>query len=96
MIQAQRNTFLFNTTLTLQQQDADIVRYQQLIQSDDEIIKLRDSVKQTSTVQLQNGVITANDYLLDINAEAQARQDRVLHQVQLLMAQYNHKTTSGN
>jgi len=96
MVQAQRNTFLFNTHLTLQQQDADIERYQQLIQSDDEIISLRDAVKQTSNVQLQNGVISANDYLLDINAEAQARQDHVLHQVQLLMAQYNHKTTSGN
>lgn len=96
MVQARRNTFLFNTTLTLQQQDADIERYQQLIQSDDEIIKLRESVKQTSEVQLQNGVITANDFLLDINAESEARQDRVLHQVQLLMAQYNHKTTTGN
>jgi hypothetical protein len=92
----QKNTFLFNTTLTLRQQNADIERYRQLIQSDDEIIKLRESVKQTSAVQLQNGVITTNDYLLDINAEAQARQDRVLHEVQLLMAQYNHKTTSGN
>jgi len=93
---AQRNTFLFNTTLTMRQQNADIERYAQLIQSDNEIIKLRDSVKQTSTVQLQNGVITANDFLLDINAEAQARQDRLLHEVQLLMSQYNYKTTSGN
>jgi len=96
MVLDQKNTFLFNTKLTLQQQDADIVRYQQLIQSDNEIITLRESVKQTSEVQLQNGVISANDYLLDINAESEARQDRVLHQVQLLMAQYNHKTTSGN
>ena len=80
----------------MRQQNADIERYAQLIQSDNEIIKLRDSVKQTSTVQLQNGVITANDFLLDINAEAQARQDRLLHEVQLLMSQYNYKTTSGN
>ncbi len=96
MVWDQKNTFLFNTNLTLQQQNADIDRYRQLIQSDDEIINLRGSVKQTSAVQLQNGVITANDYLTDINAEAQARQDRALHQVQLLMAQYNHKTTTGN
>jgi len=41
-------------------------------------------------------VITANDYLLDINAEAQARQDRNLHEIQLLLSQYNHKTTAGN
>lgn len=95
MVLAQRNTFLFNTSITLRQQNADIIRYQQLVQSDNDIVNLRDSVKQSSAVQLQNGVITANDYLLDINAEAQARQDRTLHEVQLLMAQYNHKTTAG-
>jgi outer membrane protein TolC len=96
MVQAQRNTFLFNTSMTMRQQNADIIRYQQLIRSDNDIVNLRDSIKQTSAVQLQNGVITANDYLLDINAEAQARQDKNLHEVQLLMAQYNHKTTAGN
>jgi outer membrane protein TolC len=96
MVQAQRSTFLFNTSITLRQQNADIIRYQQLIASDNEIVSLRDSIKQTSAVQLQNGVITANDYLLDINAEAQARQDRNLHEVQLLQSQYNHKTTAGN
>lgn len=96
MVATQRNTFLFNTTLTLRQQNADIARYRQLIQSDNDIVGLRESVKQTSAVQLENGVITTNDYLNDINAEAQARQDRVLHEIQLLVSQYNHKTTSGN
>jgi outer membrane protein TolC len=96
IVLAQRNTFLFNTSLTLHQQNADIVRYHKLIQSDDEIVQLRATIKQTSAVQLQNGVISANDYLLDINAEAQARQDKVVHEVQLLLSQYDHKTTSGN
>jgi len=96
VVQIQRNTFLFNTHITLRQQYADIVRYQQLIQSDNEIVDLRASVKQTSAVQLANGVINTNDYLNDINAEAQARQDRVVHEIQLLLSEYNHKTTSGN
>jgi outer membrane protein TolC len=96
IVQTERNTFLFNTSLTLRQKNADILRYQQLIQSDNEIIRLRESVKQTSAVQLENGVITTNDYLNDINEEAQARQDRVLHETQLLISQYDHKTTSGN
>ena len=96
VVQAQRSTFLFNTSITLRQQNANIIRYQQLIQSDNEIIRLRESVKQSSAVQLENGVINTNDYLTDINAEAQARQDRVLHEVQLLISQYDHKTTSGN
>jgi len=96
MVLDQRNTFLLNTRLTMDQQKADIERYRQLIQSDNEIISLRDSVKEASALQLQNGVITANDYLTDINAESQARQDRTLHEVQLLMAQYEQKTTTGN
>lgn len=96
MVLAQRNTFLFNTSMTLRQKNADIDRYRQLIASDNEIVQLRDSVKVTSAVQLQNGVISANDYLIDINAGAQARQDRILHEVQLLIAEYDHKTTAGN
>jgi len=96
MVLDQRNTFLLNTRLTMEQQNADIERYRQLIQSDNEIITLRDSVKQASALQLQNGVITANDYLIDINAGSQARQDRVLHELRLLMVQYDEKTTTGN
>ncbi|HEY4062924.1 MAG TPA: TolC family protein [Puia sp.] len=96
MVLTQKNTFLFNTSMTLRQQNADISRYRQLMKSDDEIIQLRQSVKQTSAVQLQNGVLNANDYLIDINAEAQARQDRTLHEIQLLIAQYDYKTTAGN
>ncbi len=95
MINAQRNTFLFNTRLTLNQQNTDIIKYQQLINNDDEIVNLRESVSKTSGVQLQNGVITANDYLLDINAASQARQDRAVHEIQLLLSQYNHQTTAG-
>lgn len=96
MVGAERETFLFNTHLTLRQQNADIRRYDALIASDDEIIRLRQSVTKTSAAQLASGVLSANDYLLDVNAEAQARQDRVVHQVQLLISQYDHKTTSGN
>jgi outer membrane protein TolC len=96
MVEADRNTFLFNTHMTLRQQSADIRRYEALVASDDQIIRLRQSVTKTSAAQLSNGVLSANDYLLDVNAEAQARQDRVVHQVQLLISEYDHKTTSGN
>ncbi|HLZ86387.1 MAG TPA: TolC family protein [Puia sp.] len=96
IVKAQRSTFLFNTSLTMQQENADIRKYRALVQSDEEIVRLRESVGKTSAVQLENGVISANDYLLDVNATAQARQDRVVHEMELLQAQYNYKTTSGN
>jgi len=95
MVMNQRNTFLFNTRLTMSQESADVRKYRELIKSDDEIVQLRESVDKSSAVQLENGVISANDYLLDINAAAQARQLRAVHTMQLLMAQYNYKTTAG-
>jgi outer membrane protein TolC len=95
MVQNQRNTFLFNTRLTMRQENADIRKYRELIQTDEEIVQLRESVDKSSAAQLENGVISANDYLLDVNAASQARQQRVVHAMQLLMAQYNYKTTSG-
>ena len=46
--------------------------------------------------QLDNGVITAGDFLREVNAEDQARQALIAHEVQLLQAQINYKTTSGS
>jgi len=96
MVLAQRNTFLFNTAQTMHQENADIRKYKELIRSDDDIVQLRESVSKTSAAQLENGVISVNDYLLDVNAAAEARQDRVVHEIQLLQTQYNYKYTSGN
>jgi outer membrane protein TolC len=93
---AQRNTFLFNTSLSLKQQNADAERYRQLMQTDNDIIALREQVKKASAAQLANGVITTNDYVQDVNAESLARQDRALHEIQWLMALYAVKTTAGN
>ncbi|MCQ6956344.1 TolC family protein [Mucilaginibacter aquariorum] len=92
----QKETFLFNTNLTVKQQDAEIGKYQQLLASDNEIIELRDKVKTTAMAQLENGVINGNDFLSEVNAEDQARQNKILHEIQLLMAQHNQKTTTGN
>ena len=91
----QKETFLLNTNTQLKQQHAEIEKLQQLITSDNEIIGLRASVKDAAKAQLENGVITANDYLKEINAEDQARQSLITHQLQLLQAQINYNTISG-
>jgi outer membrane protein TolC len=95
MVDAQREAFIFNTQLTQRQQNADIDRLQQLVNTDDEIITLRTSVKTAAESQLANGVITVNDFLREVNAEDQARQNKLLHETQLLMAQYSYQTTTG-
>jgi outer membrane protein TolC len=95
-IDVQRETFLFNTHLQLRQENHEILKLQELLATDDEIVVLRTNIKQTALNQLENGVITTNDYLREVNAEDNARQSKLLHEIQLRMAQYNLLTTSGN
>jgi outer membrane protein TolC len=95
-IDVQRETFLFNTNFTLKQQTAEITKYNALLATDDEIITLRTAVKNSASAQLENGVINSNDYLREVNAEDQARQNKIIHEIQLLMAQYAQLNTTGN
>jgi outer membrane protein TolC len=92
----QRETFLYNTRIAMAQQSEDVRKYNELIANDQKIVDLRVSVKSASDAQLQNGVITGHDFLTEVDAEAQARLNLLLHQVQLLQAQYNHLNTTGN
>ena len=95
-IDIQRETFLFNTNLILKQQNSEITKVQELIATDNEIISLRESVKNTTKNQLTYGTATTNDFLTALNAEDQAKQNLILHEIQLLMTKYNAQTTSGN
>jgi len=94
-VDIQKETFLLNTRTDLSQQQSDIERLTELAESDKAIIDLREKVTEASKAQLENGVITANDYLREINAEDQAKQLLIIHQIQLLQAKLNYQTTLG-
>ena len=95
MVEVQKETFLLNTNTQLKQQQSEIEKISKLIETDEGIIELRAQVKQAARAQLENGVITANDYLREVNAEDQARQMLITHEIQLLQAQINYQTTLG-
>lgn len=96
MVDVQKDMFLLNTNTQLKQQQSELDKLQQLIQSDQQIIDIRVQVKEAANAQLANGVITANDYLREVNAEDQARITLITHQLQLIQAQINYHTLSGN
>jgi outer membrane protein TolC len=95
LIGIQKETFLLNTGIALIQQQSEIDKIGQLIEKDEAIIALRIKVKEAARAQLDNAVITANDYLREVNAEDQARQSLIIHQLQLLQARINYQTISG-
>jgi outer membrane protein TolC len=95
IVEVQKETFLLNTNAQLKQQQAEIDKLQQLISSDEAIIALRITVTEAAKAQLENGVITANDFLKEVNAEDMARQSLITHRVQLLQSQINYQTILG-
>jgi outer membrane protein TolC len=94
-IDLQKQTFLLNTSSQLQQQQADIDKYEALLATDKEIIELRRQVTESAKAQLENAVITSNDFLIQVNAEDSARQAMILHELQWLQAQVNYLIISG-
>jgi outer membrane protein TolC len=95
MIGNQEEIFLWNTRLQLKQQYAEISRLQDLLASDEAIVQLRTSIKNAASAQLENGVISVNDYLKEVTNEEAARQMVALHSIQLLLAQHSSRTTTG-
>lgn len=95
IVSVQKDVFVLNTNTQLKQQQSEIDKINQLIAKDNEIVELRLKVKEAAKAQLENGVITANDYLREVNAEDQARQTLIVHQLQLIQAQINYQTIKG-
>jgi outer membrane protein TolC len=95
IIDIQRDVFVQNTNIILEQQSEEVQKLNALIETDKKILDLRTKIKTTASVQLDNGISTANDYLIELNAETQAREQLALHELQLIQAYINLKTTNG-
>jgi len=96
MVNNQKETFLFNNKLKVNQQNNELDKIRELIKSDDEIIHLHANIKNASQAKVENGVQTVTDLLREINAESLARQQKALHEIQLLMGIYNLKYSTNN
>ena len=95
-VEAQRETFLFNTALEVEQHNATIDRYVEQLKYDDEIIALRRSVRRASEAKMANGTLSGTDLTRDIHAEQTAIQEKIVHEISLLMAIYEHKYATNN
>ncbi|WP_316633945.1 TolC family protein [uncultured Flavobacterium sp.] len=95
-LEVDKEVFLFNTNQSVKQQNAEITKLQEYLVSDNEIIMLRNSVKKAALAQLENGVIDSSDYLRKVNEENAATQNKIIHETDLLLAQYRQKLITGN
>lgn len=96
MINTQRETFLFNTHLELISGNNDIQKLQKLLSTDEDIIRLRTSIKKASEAKMTNGTLSVLDYMKEVNAEQLAIQAKIIHQIQWMQAIYNIKYVTNN
>ncbi len=90
-IEIQKENFLFNQKFETIKDDEELNKIQQLITKDEELIALRESIKNAASAQFENGVITTNDYLREVNELDRAKNQKILHDIQYLLTQYNLK-----
>ncbi|MBR1462783.1 MAG: TolC family protein [Prevotella sp.] len=90
-----RDVFLFNNNLEQLQQNENIDRYRRLMADDEEIIRLRQSVRKAAESKLAHGIIDVNDLVREINAENNARVQLSIHETEMLKALYDLKFTTN-
>lgn len=90
-IDADRETFLFNSSLNSAAQRTEIEGLRSAIKDDARIVELRTNVRIAAESQLKNGIIDATALLSKITDENQARLTQSLHQTQLLNHIYQLK-----
>ena len=90
-LELEKQTFLFNTNIDIQNQQAKIKQIKDTMSYDDEIVKLRINIKKSSEIKMKQGTITVNDYMREVTAENLAKQGKILHEIELLQAVYEMK-----
>ena len=96
IIDSQRETFLFNNSLQNENTNGNISTLRRQISQDDDIVGLRERIRSKSEKKVKLGTESINEMLRDINAVSQARQQKALHEIQLLKEIYSLKTINNN
>ncbi|WP_372794918.1 TolC family protein [Lutibacter sp.] len=96
IIDSQQAVFMLNTKIELNQQQTEINKISNFIESDKTIIELRKQVLNAANSQLKNGVITSSSYITELTNLFEAENNLSSHKIQLLLAKTNYKTIKGN
>ena len=94
-VEIMKKSFVFNTRMEVLMQDAEIRKLQEMVKSDEEAVRLRESIRQASEVKYANGVYTISELIMDVNQVLIAQQEKVLREVELEMMVYTKKLTMG-
>jgi len=95
LISSQESSFNTQMEVALKNEKSKIQIFEEAIESDQEIIKLREEVSESARSRLDNGVITSTDYITELGKETQAKISYETHKIQLVQSKVNYLYIKG-
>ena len=95
LVDNRREIFDKNLSVSLAKERSGIEKMEKLIETDKQIIGLREKITRRSESQMNNGTLTSSDYISDLNAEVQAKINFQIHKIQLVQTKINYLTLLG-
>ena len=95
IIGTEKETFELNNKMQLQEMESDMNKMKQLLQTDEEVIVIREKILASANAQMKNGVITTSEYLVEVTNLFEAKNSLKTHQVQMAAAKANVELIKG-
>lgn len=95
IVQTQKESYIVKMEINRIAQNEKINNINNQLISDYEILSLRENILKSYSSQMENGVITATEYLNQLNLKTIAAINFESHKLQLLKEQYNYLRTFG-
>jgi outer membrane protein TolC len=95
IVESNKSSFDMSLSADLERKLAEIIKIEALLPKDQQIAEIRSGIVRTYASRLQNGVITATEYVTELHAETEAKLNLSIHQVQLARAKYDYLATAG-
>jgi len=95
IIETNLDNFNRSVKTSLSQEENNSQKLKSLINTDEQLVVIKDQITKRSAVALENGTITSADYIRDLNAALQAKANLETHKVQLVQTTVNYKTIKG-
>lgn len=95
LISTHESSFNKQIAVALKNERSKIGIFEDAIESDQEIIRLREEVSESARSKLDNGVITSTEYITEISKETQAKISFETHKIQLIQSKVNYLYIKG-
>jgi outer membrane protein TolC len=95
VIDTNLDNFSRSLKMSLSQEANNSQKLQSLLNTDEQLVVIKDQITKRSAVALENGTITSADYIRDLNAALQARVNLETRKVQIIQTSVNYQTIKG-